>query len=113
MKKELLNNSNNNIPDHNNEHSNEKENKNEEYKNGISNWAYNPSMSFDQMKYLERRQAIEEDCYNKENKYIFLKNRNTIDNDNPIHHTPIPSPFKLIKKQEKKLKKQFLKCLEL
>ena len=94
LKKELLNNSNNNIPDHNNEHSNEKENKNEEFINGISNWAYNPSMSFDQMKYLERRQAIEEDCYNKENKYIFLKNRNTIDNDNPIRHTPIPSPFK-------------------
>ena len=96
LKKELLNNNtNNNIPDSNKVQSNEKDNKNEEFKNVISNWAYNPSMSVDQLKYLERKQAIEEDCNNKENRYIFLKNRNrTIDNDNPIHHTPIPSPFK-------------------
>ena len=95
LKKDLLNNnSNNNIPDNNNDHPNEKENKNEEFKNGISNWAYNPSMSFDQMKYLERKQAIEEDCNNKENRYIFLKNRNSIENNNSTHNTPISSPFK-------------------
>ena len=97
LKKELLNNNNINIPVNNNvyDKDNDKENKKEEFKNEISNWAYNPSMSFDQLKYLERKQAIEEDCYNKENRYLFLKNRNTIDNDSSIDNTPITnSPFK-------------------
>lgn len=51
-----------------NNNSNKKEEIQEEF-----NWNCNPSMSFDQMKYLERKQKIEEDCYNKENKYTFLK----------------------------------------
>ena len=51
-----------------NNNSNKKEEIQEEF-----NWNCNPSMSFDQMKYLERKKKIEEDCYNKENKYTFLK----------------------------------------
>ena len=77
VKQEIIdNNSNNNINDNKNSNNiNEEEKFNEGY-----NWVYNPSMSIDQMKYLERRQKIEEDCNNKENRYIFLKPR--IINDN-------------------------------
>ena len=39
-------------------------------------------MSFDQMKYLERKKKIEEDCFNKENRYIFLKPRIVQENGN-------------------------------
>ena len=70
---------NNNININNNPTSNEK--KEEEFKQEY-NWADNPSMSFDQMKYLERKQKIEEDCFNKENRYIFLKPRIVQENGN-------------------------------
>ena len=34
-----------------------------------------PSMTFEQMQYLQRKKRIEEDFYNKQNRYIFLKPR--------------------------------------
>ena len=34
-----------------------------------------PLMTFEQMQYLERKKKIEEDFYNKQNRYIFLKPR--------------------------------------
>ena len=73
---ELLMDSNENKEDNNNEKVNDIENnKNDvEIKNDY-NWNYNPLMSFEQMKYLERRKRIEEDFYNKQNRYIFLKPR--------------------------------------
>ena len=73
---------NNNININNNSNSNEK--KEEELKELKEeyNWADNPSMSFDQMKYLERKKKIEEDCFNKENRYIFLKPRIVQENGN-------------------------------
>ena len=65
-------------------------------------WANNPSMSLEQMKYLERKKKIEEDVNNKQNKYIFLKpgnnyqnindnNSNTIDPNKkrPFHYNKI------------------------
>ena len=50
-------------------------------------WAYNPLMSFDQMKYLDRKKKIEEDVFNKENKYKFLKPK--INHENNIHSKSI------------------------
>ena len=40
-------------------------------------WKYNPSINLEQIKYLERKKRIEEDFYNNQNRYIFLK---------PIHN---------------------------
>ena len=68
---------------------NNKKNKNEKYQlednNNINsyksklkndyNWNYNPSISLEQMQYLERKKRIEEDYQNKQNRYIFVKPR--------------------------------------
>ena len=69
---------------------NYKKNKNENYQldensNNINsynsklkndyNWNYNPSISLEQMQYLERKKRIEEDYQNKQNRYIFVKPR--------------------------------------
>ena len=85
QKEGLLNNNiniNNNINNTNvNDNQNSNEIKEEEFKEEYD-WANNPSMSFDQMKYLERKKKIEEDCYNKENRYIFLKPRIPHENGN-------------------------------
>ena len=79
----------------NNDKINEVDNKKEniEIKNDY-NWNYNPLMSFEQMQYLERRKRIEEDYYNKQNRYIFIKPRNNEkedkeNNDNENYNTNI------------------------
>ena len=69
---------------------NYKKNKNENYQldensNNINsynsklkndyNWNYNPSISLEQMQYLERKKRIEEDYQNKQNRYMFVKPR--------------------------------------
>ena len=85
------NNSKNNIVDNNNN-----SNDQEEYKNEIKDEkiSVNPLMSYEQMKYLERIKKIEEDCYNKQNKYIFLKNRYEGNNlNNSANNTSIKRPF--------------------
>ena len=103
LKNDLSNNNNQNniipeitnIHDNNNKNDINKENTKEELFKGVSNWVYNPSMSIDQLKYLERKQRIEEDCYNKQNRYIFLKNSNNIDNDISINNNSITTrPFR-------------------
>jgi len=73
-KEEILNNNINNHIDlnNNNNKNNNIDSKEEEFKEEY-NWNYNPSMNFEQMQYLERKQNIEDDYNNKENKYTFLK----------------------------------------
>ena len=95
---ELLNNNNNNdvnnhieINDHN-AHNN-MDSKEEEYKEKY-NWNYNPSMNFEQMKYLERKQNIEDDYYNKENKYTFLKPYPNENDNNKSINTNSRRPFR-------------------
>ena len=44
---------------------------NSKLKNG-TNWSY-PSITLEQMQYLERKKRIEEDYQNKQNRYIFVK----------------------------------------
>ena len=44
---------------------------NSKLKNG-NNWSY-PSITLEQMQYLERKKRIEEDYQNKQNRYIFVK----------------------------------------
>ena len=61
------NNTNNNISNVKNTNKNNLEIK--EY----HNWSSNPPLTFEQMQYLERKKRIEEDFYNKQNRYIFLK----------------------------------------
>ena len=97
---------------------NYKKNKNENYQldeinNNINsynsklkndyNWNYNPSISLEQMQYLERKKRIEEDYQNKQNRYIFVKpkhykseeeeesnlNNNSSDNSNSYRYDNI------------------------
>ena len=79
---------------------NDNNNKNESNLNNTEeekfNWAYNPLMSIDQMKYLERKQKIEEDCNNKEKRYIFLKPKISNDNNNSKSYNNLyKRPFRL------------------
>ena len=37
------------------------------------NWNYNPAISFEQMKYLERKKRIEEDVFYNQNRYMFIR----------------------------------------
>ena len=57
-----------------NENSNNINSYNSKLKNDF-NWNYNPSISLEQMQYLERKKRIEEDYQNKQNRYIFVKPR--------------------------------------
>ena len=57
-----------------NENSNNINSYNSKLKNDY-NWNYNPSISLEQMQYLERKKRIEEDYQNKQNRYIFVKPR--------------------------------------
>ena len=50
-------------------------------------YTYNPSMTFAQMQYLERKKRIEEDFYNKQNRYIFLKPKNNKKEENEEENT--------------------------
>ena len=85
----------NNIIDNNNNNSiNQEECKNEVKEKKIS--VINPLMSYEQMKYLERKKKIEEDCYNKQNKYIFLKsgcNNDGNNLNNSANNTSTKRPF--------------------
>ena len=57
-----------------NENSNNINSYNSKLKNDY-NWNYNPSISLEQMQYLERKKRIEEDYQNKQNRYMFVKPR--------------------------------------
>ena len=90
------NNDNNNINDNNDKPTSKEESKNEIREKKIS--INDPLMSYEQMQYLERKKKIEEDCYNKQNKYIFLKNRydnNDINLNNSTNNANTKRPFYL------------------
>ena len=95
MKNNVTNINDNNIIDNNNNNSiNQEECKNEVKEKKIS--VINPLMSYEQMKYLERKKKIEEDCYNKQNKYIFLKsgcNNDGNNLNNSANNTSTKRPF--------------------
>ena len=95
QKEQSINNNNSNIKqqDFNDLNKGNKEDFQEKY-----NWNYNPSMSLDQMKYLERKKNIEEDFYNKANKYTFLKPKIKFDiNNNPNYNDKGPFRYNNIR----------------
>ena len=59
---------------YNNSYNNNINSYNSKLKNDY-NWNYNPSISLEQMQYLERKKRIEEDYQNKQNRYMFVKPR--------------------------------------
>ena len=58
--------------EYNTDNLNDKEIKNENI------YKYDPSMTYEQKQYLERKKRIEEDFYDKQNRYIFLKPKKEI-----------------------------------
>ena len=69
--------------EYNSNNSNDKEIKNEQNDNI---YKYDPSMTYEQKQYLERKKRIEEDFYDKQNRYIFLKPKKEVKEEENLNN---------------------------